>query len=78
MEFKEYKADGEFVLDAEGNIGDNILDESNPSGDNDLDELVREIFGILSSPYWDDYARDIATRIRAYCERQRANTGLGR
>jgi hypothetical protein len=54
-------------------LGNNILDESSPASDNDLDEVVREIYRILASPYWDDDAHEIETLIRAYCERQKAN-----
>ena len=47
--------------------GNNILDESSGSGDDDLDGLVREIFEITVSDYWEHRAREIATLIRSYC-----------
>jgi uncharacterized phage protein (TIGR01671 family) len=45
--------------------------ESSGQGDDDLDRLVKDIFDVTSTPYWKDYAAEIARMIQEYCSRRR-------
>jgi hypothetical protein len=56
----------------------NILDESTEQNESDkdkpddLDWVVRQIFEITSSPFWEDRAIEIAKLIKDYCRRPNA------
>lgn len=52
-------------------FGNNILDESTRQADDSdrLGKVVREIFEILSAPYWEDQAAEIGALIEEYCKK---------